>query len=75
MYFILLLVECLMKNIIIVSLALFGIMLVSTLLVIGFNSVVGFSTDINTNNVATSIAAVAFAIAVIWRYLYDKLGE
>lgn len=63
------------KNIIIVSLALFGIMLVSTLLVVGFNSIVGFSTDINTNNVATSIAAVAFGIAVIWRYLYDKLGE
>jgi len=63
----------LLKNIIIVSLALFGIMLVSTLLVLGFNSIVGLSTDINTNNVSTSIAAVAFSIAIIWRYLYDKI--
>jgi len=62
-----------LKNIIIVSLALFGIMLVSTLLVLGFNSFAGLSTDINTNNVSTSIAAVAFGIAIIWRYLYDKI--
>ncbi len=58
------------KNILIVSLALFGIILVSTLIVITFNSFLGFSTDINSNNVATSIAAVAFFIALIWRYLY-----
>jgi len=63
-----------LKNILIVSLALFGIMLVSTLVVISFNSIMGFSTDINTNNVATSIAAVAFGIAIIWRYLYDKVN-
>ncbi len=62
-----------MKNIVIVSLTLFSIMLVSTLIVIGFNSFVGFSTDVNNADVATSIAAVAFFIAVVWRYLYDKI--
>jgi hypothetical protein len=61
------------KNILIVSVALFGIMLVSTLIVIGFNSFIGFSTDVNNDDVATSIAAVAFAIAVIWKYFYDKI--
>ncbi len=60
------------KNILIVSLSLIGIMLVSTLIVIGFNSYIGFSTDVNNNDVATSISAVAFLIAVIWKYLYDK---
>ncbi|MEA3499042.1 MAG: hypothetical protein U9R16_08285 [Campylobacterota bacterium] len=63
------------KNILIVSIALFGIMLVSTLVVISFNSFIGFSTDVNNNDVATSIAAVAFTIALIWRYLYDKLQK
>ena len=63
------------KNIIIVTLALFAIMLLSTLLVIGFNFVLGFSTDINTNNVSTSISAVAFSIALILRYLYGKKSE
>ena len=62
------------KNILIVSIALFGIMLVSTLIVIAFNSFIGFSTDVNNVDVATSIAAVAFAIAIIWRYLYDKIS-
>ena len=61
------------KNIFIVSISLFGIMLVSTLIVIAFNSFIGFSTDVNNVDVATSIAAVAFTIAVIWRYLYDKI--
>ena len=61
-----------MKNIVIVSLSLIGIMLVSTLIVIGFNSYIGFSTDVNNNDVATSISAVAFAIAVFWKYLYYK---
>ena len=60
------------KNILIVSLSLIGIMLASMLIVIGFNSYIGFSTDVNNNDVATSISAVAFAIAVIWKYLYDK---
>ena len=61
------------KNIIILSLSLFGIMLISTLIVIGFNFSIGFSTDVQNDDVATSIAAVAFAIAVAMRYLYDKL--
>ena len=61
------------KNILIVSVALFGIMLVSTLIVIGFNSFIGFSTDVNNDDVATCIAAVAFTIAVIWKYFYDKI--
>ncbi|MEA3354496.1 MAG: hypothetical protein U9Q33_11825 [Campylobacterota bacterium] len=60
------------KNIFIISISLFGIMLLSTFIVIGFNTLLGFSTDVNNDNVATAIAAVAFAIAVIWRYLYDK---
>jgi membrane protein CcdC involved in cytochrome C biogenesis len=60
------------KNIFIAALALFGIMLASTLIVISFNYLIGFSTDVNTNDVATSIAAVAFSIAIAWRYLYDK---
>jgi len=61
-----------MKNIIIVTLSLIAIMLISTTLVIWFNSYIGFSTDVNNNDVATSISAVAFLIAVIWKYLYDK---
>ena len=61
------------KNIIILSLSLFGIMLISTLIVIGFNFLIGFSTDVQNDDVATSIAAVAFTIAVAMRYLYDKL--
>ena len=62
------------KNILIVSIALFGIMLVSTLIVVNFNSFIGFSTDVNNVDVATSIAGIAFAIALMWRYLYDKVS-
>lgn len=61
------------KNITIISLALFAIMLLSTLLVIGFNYLVGFNTNINNEDVSTSIAAVAFAIALLLRYFYDKI--
>ena len=50
-------------------------MLMSTLLVLGFNYILGFSTDINTNNVSTGIAALAFCIALLWRYLFDKYSE
>lgn len=60
------------KNIIIVTAALVGIMIVSTLIVTGFNSIVGFSTDVNNDDVATSIAAVAFGIALAWKYLYER---
>ncbi len=60
------------KNTLIVSLSLIAVMLISTTVVIGFNSYIGFSTDVDNNDVATSISAVAFLIAVIWKYLYDK---
>lgn len=62
-----------LKNILILSISLFGIMLVSTLIVIGFNSFIGFSTDVSNDDVATSIAAVAFAIALGLKYLYYKI--
>ncbi len=61
------------KNILLVSISLLGIMLVATLIVIGINSFIGYSTDVNNTDVATSISAVAFAIAVIWKYFYDKI--
>jgi len=61
------------KNILIVSLSLFAIMLMSTLIVISFNSFIGFSTDINNNDVSTCIAVIAFLIALVWRYLYDRV--
>jgi len=61
-----------MKNIVIISSILIIIMLVATSIVLGVNSLIGFSTDLNNNDVATSIAAVAFSIALILRYIYDK---
>ena len=61
------------KNILILALSLFAIMLIATLIVIGFNFFIGFSTDVQNDDVATSIAAVAFAIAVLIRYLYQKI--
>ena len=61
-----------MKNIVIVSLVLIIIMIVATGIVMGINTLIGFSTDLNNNDVATSIAAVAFSIALILRYIYDK---
>jgi len=61
-----------MKNIIIVTLSLIGIMLVSTTIVIGFNSYIGFSTDVSNDDVATSISAIAFGIALILKYMYGK---
>lgn len=62
-----------LKNILILALSLFTIMLIATLIVIGFNFFIGFSTDVQNDDVATSIAAVAFAIALAVRYLYDKI--
>ena len=56
-----------MKNILILCISLVGIMLASTAIVLTFNSLFGFSTDVNTNDVSTSIAAIAFLIAVICR--------
>ena len=63
-----------LKNIILVSLSLIGIMLIATSIVVGFNSFFELSTDINNNDVATSIAGVAFLIAIAWRYLYELKG-
>jgi len=63
------------KNILIVSLSLLAIMLTATLLVIGFNYLVGYSTDTNNEDVATSIAAFAFAIALLLRFFFDKFSK
>ncbi len=62
-----------MKNILIVFVSLFGIMLVSTLIVMSFNSLIGFNTDVNNEHTSTVIAAVAFTIAVIWKFFYDRI--
>jgi len=59
------------KNILIVSISLIGLMLVSTTIVVSFNSYMGFSKDVSNADVATSISALAFAIAVLWKYLYN----
>ncbi|MEA3512345.1 MAG: hypothetical protein U9R37_01990 [Campylobacterota bacterium] len=64
-----------MKNIFLLSISLLGIMLLSTLIVVGFNLLIGYSTDVNNNDVATSIAAVAFMIAVILKYLFNKTDK
>lgn len=64
-----------LKNILIISAALIGIMIVSTIIVLGFNFIVGYSTDVNNDDVATSIAAVAFGIGVVWKLLYDRLED
>ena len=61
-----------MKNIIIVTVSLIGIMLVATTIVIVFNTYIGYSTDVNNDDVATSISAIAFSIAAIWKYIDDK---
>lgn len=53
-----------MKNILIIALSLFVIMTISSVVVIGFNSFAGLSTDVNNEDVATLIAAVPFAIGV-----------
>jgi len=61
-----------MKNILIIALALFIIMTLSSVIVMGFNHLVGLSTDVNNEDVATSIAAVAFTIGVSMKFIYDK---
>ncbi len=33
----------------------------------------GYSTDVENDDVATSITAVAFGIGVVWKLLYDRL--
>lgn len=61
------------KNILIISVALVLITITSTLIVIAFNSMAGFSTDLNNEDVATSIAAVAFVIGLILKFVYEKV--
>jgi len=60
------------KNILILFLALIVIMSLSTLLTLGFNFFIGFSTDIQNEDVTTSIAAVAFCIGILLKYFYEK---
>lgn len=47
-------------------------MSLSTLLTLSFNFLVGFSTNIQNDDVATSIAAVAFGIGILLKYFYEK---
>jgi len=60
------------KNILILFLSLIAIMSLSTLLTLSFNFLVGFSTNIQNDDVATSIAAVAFGIGILLKYFYEK---
>lgn len=64
-----------LKNILIVSVALFGIMIVSTAIVIAFNRIFEFSTDLTNEDVLTAISFVAFCIAVIWKFIFDKTNK
>lgn len=61
-----------LNNIFIIFAALIGITIVASLIVLGFNFSFGFSTDINNEDVATSIAAVAFCIGLVLKYIYEK---
>jgi len=61
-----------LKNIFIIFIALLGITIVATFVVLGFNSLIGFTTDINNEDVATSIAAVAFSIGLLLKLVYEK---
>lgn len=60
------------KDIVKLLIALFVIMLVATLVVLGFNSIIGFSTDVGNDDVLTSISVVAFSFAAILKYVYYK---
>lgn len=60
------------KNIMVLFLALIAIMSLSTLLTLSFNFLTGLSTDIQNDDVATSIAAVAFGIGVLLKYFYER---
>ena len=61
-----------LKNIFIIFIALLGITIVATFIVLGFNSLIGFTTDINNEDVAISIAAVAFTIGLLLKLVYEK---
>lgn len=61
-----------LNNLFTIFIFLLGITIIATLIVVGFNYLIGFSTDINNEDVATSIAAVAFFIGVLLKYIYEK---
>jgi hypothetical protein len=61
-----------MKSYYQLALGLFAIMLVATIIVVGFNFLFGFSMDVGDDNVATAIAFVAFAIALVLRFVYFR---
>ena len=54
------------------ALGLLGIMIISTIVVVAFNSIVGLSTDVGDDDVSTSIAVIAFGIALVLRFVYFK---
>jgi hypothetical protein len=61
------------KDIITLAIALFVIVFLSTLSVLGFNSVVGFSTDLSNDDVLTSISVVSFLFGLALKYYNDKI--
>jgi uncharacterized membrane protein (DUF485 family) len=61
-----------MKSYYQLALGLFAIMLVATIVVIGFNYLFGLNTNVSDDNVATAIAVIAFAIALVLRFVYFK---
>jgi hypothetical protein len=63
------------KDIVILVLVLFVIMLVSTLIVLGFNATLGFSTDVSNDDVLTAISIVSFLLAIVLKYFYEKKFE
>lgn len=64
-----------MKNSFLVVSTLVGIMLLAILIVLGFNSVVGYTTDLQNDDVLTAVAAVAFGIALVLKFLYEKFEK
>jgi len=64
-----------LKNILILFLSLIVIMSLSTILTLSFNYFIGWNTDIQNEDVATSIAAVAFGIAVLLKYFYEQKNK
>lgn len=59
------------KDIVILLIALVAIMFISTLIVLGFNSIIGFSTDVSNDDVLTAISVVSFLLAVGLKYYND----
>jgi hypothetical protein len=51
-----------LKEILVLVIALFVIVLVSTFIVLGVNSLIGFSTDVGNNDVLTAISVVSFCL-------------